>query len=70
MVLAATEDSDNVFHGNRVYSFAIGGGDPELNWVSLPFALDQKAEGLAVWRTADCALKAAIVFDNDAEDTG
>lgn len=68
LVLAASEDEFNSFHGNRVYIVDLH------EWiqksVTSEFALAQKAEGIAVWTAGKSKGRIAIVFDNDRLNTG
>ncbi|MHC4517402.1 MAG: hypothetical protein ACYTAS_02330 [Planctomycetota bacterium] len=68
LVLAASEDADNKFSGNRVYSVDMG------QWtqcsVTFEFASSQKAEGLAIRHPAEGERSLVVVFDNDYAKTG
>ena len=76
LVLTASEDKANVFHGNRLWFIAdqtlaqsagTGPLTPELIWT---FEDKQKAEGIALLpaTTAD-QVSAIVVYDNDAKKT-
>ncbi len=71
LVLATSEDADNGFHGNRVYTFDLSSRIQKS--VTPEFALAQKAEGITFLATTDehkTKQRIAIVFDNDLKDTG
>ena len=75
-VVTASEDAENVFHGNRLWfvpdqqladTKAGVSVTPELVWT---FEASQKAEGFAILNSGpDHALTAIVVFDNDAHKT-
>lgn len=67
LILAATEDGDNGFHGNRLYT--VDTRDWRVKSVTPEFALAQKAEGVTLWDSKETGRRVAIVFDNDQHKT-
>jgi hypothetical protein len=72
LVLCASEDDQQAFHGNRVFLADLPedlGMALQLTAVTDEFQLAQKAEGLTGLRDVDGRWRYAVVFDNDLEDT-
>ena len=71
LVITASEDTDNVFHGNSLYFVADGATDRAEKIATFEVAM--KAEGLAVLgvenRTGRTAVKLLITYDNDPHAT-
>lgn len=66
LLTASEEETDNSFHGNRVFYLDPQEQDNEVIWAGPEFNVGQKAEGIAVWGENHLG----ILFDNDIAKTG